>query len=184
MFTKLQSQILAILLENPQKEFYLSQIGQLLDKQPGVFQRGLKSMEKQGILISRRQGNQRLFRINTEYSFFDEIKSIIRKTFGAQKSLSEIVESIEGVKTAFIYGSYAKNKLRADSDIDLIVVLNPLSCEDELLSKINNMEKKLGREINYKAYSSREFSQKLAHKDPFLAEILSEQIIPLKGEIE
>lgn len=184
MFTKLQSQILALLIENPQKEFYLSQIGQLLDKQAGVFQRGLKSIERQGIVISRRQGNQRLFRINTEYPFFNEIKSILRKTFGAQKSLSEIVESIEGVKTAFIYGSYAKNKLRVDSDIDLIAVLNPLSCEDELLSRISSLEKKLGREINYKVYSSREFSQKLAHNDPFLTEILSEQIIPLKGEIK
>lgn len=184
MFTKLQSQILAILIENSQKEFYLSQIGQLLGKHPGVFQRGLKSLEKQSYVKSRRQGNQRLFIINSAHPFFNEIKSIIQKTFGAEAILRGIVKSITGIKTAFIYGSYVKNKLRADSDIDLLVVLSRLKAEDELLTKISNAEKKLGREINYKAYSLKEFSQKVTAGDPFLTEILSEQIILLKGDIK
>lgn len=183
MFTELQSQILGILTENPQKEFYLSQLGHILGRHPGVFQKGLNSLEKEGLISSRRQGNQRLFRLNSAHPFFEEVKSIIRKSRGIEGLLRKIVGRIKAVQIAFIYGSYPKGKMRAESDIDVLVVLSDLKAEDELMNRISRVEKKMGREINYKMYSIAEFSRKRAEKDPFLTEILAEEIILLKGKI-
>ncbi|MCG2711025.1 MAG: nucleotidyltransferase domain-containing protein [Candidatus Omnitrophica bacterium] len=184
MFTELQSQILAILIENPQKEFYFSQLGQILGRHPGVFQKGLNSLEKEGIISSRRQGNQRLLRVNCAHPFFEEVKSIIKKSYGIEGLVREIVKHIKEIRIALIYGSYPSGKMRVDSDVDLLVVLSDLKAEDALMNRLSEAEKKVGREINYKMYSMTEFSRKLAEKDPFLTEILSERIILIKGKIE
>jgi len=63
MFTANQLQILAILINHPEKTFYLSELGRILEKAPGVFHRGINSLENQGIISGSKQGNQKLFRI-------------------------------------------------------------------------------------------------------------------------
>lgn len=183
MFTKNQLQILATLISQPDKEFYLSELGTILRKHPGIFQRGINSLEKQGIIVSHKRGNQRLFRINRENAFFGEIKGIVEKTEGAEGFLRKAVADIRGIKTALIYGTYAKDKMRSDSDIDILVVGDNMQAEDILLDRICPIEEKLQREINYKIYSDEEFLKKRKAKDPFIEEILSDKYILLKGKV-
>lgn len=183
MFSDNQRRILTVLMNQPAKEYYLSELGKIIHKHPGVFSRGVNSLEKQGFIVSHRRGNQRVFRANSEHLLFKETKSIIQKTAGVEALLEEIVEPIEGIKTVFIYGSYVKDQMRFDSDIDILCVVNDLGVEDLLLEKISAAEHKLQREINYKIYSQKEFSRKIRAKDPFLEEILSAQYILLKGTV-
>jgi predicted nucleotidyltransferase len=170
-----------VLISHSEKEYYLSELGGILDKHPGVFLKGINSLEKQGIISSRKEGNQRLFKINRKNPLFEEIKSIVRKTGGAKELLGRLVNEIKDVSIALIYGTYARDVLRADSDIDLLVVAISDKAEDILLDKLGDIEKKLQREINYKIYSKREFAKKRKENDPFIIEILSDKYILLKG---
>lgn len=183
MFTKYQKQILAVLTNQPEKEYYLSELGGVLGKHPGVFLKGINSLEKQGIILSRKKGNQRLFKINSNNPLFEEIKSIVQKTEGVEGLLQRLVDTIKGISIALIYGSYARGELRFDSDIDMLVVTSNAKAEDILLEEIGDIEQKLQREINYKIYSAKEFTKKRKEKDPFLSEILSEAYILLKGRL-
>jgi hypothetical protein len=45
------------------------------------------------------------------------------------------------------------------------------------------VEKAIGREINYKLYTEKDFRQKRKDKDPFLTEVLTDKYILLKGTI-
>ena len=139
IFTDNQTQILAILISQPEKEYYLSELGNILRKHPGIFQRGINSLEEQGIIVSHKRGNQRLFNVNKNYPLFDEIKIIVQKTYGAEGLLRKLLDEIKGVSIALIYGSYAKDKMRLDSDIDILAVAGNLKAEDELLSKIEDI---------------------------------------------
>lgn len=183
-FTKNQSQILAILLSQMDKEYSLSELGEIIKKHPGVFKRGIDSLCKQNIILGRKSGNQRLFKINNKNLFFNEIKGIIEKSVGIRGLLSSLIKNIKGINIALIYGSYASVKMRADSDIDLLIVVNTVKVEDELMDKLKNAERRLQREINYKMYTKNEFQAKLKNKDPFLNEVLGSQYILLKGEIK
>ncbi|MFH0948365.1 MAG: ArsR family transcriptional regulator [Elusimicrobiota bacterium] len=182
MYTDNQTQILATLTSHLDKEYYLSELGEILQKHPGVFQRGINSLERQGIIISHKKGNQRLFSINKKHPLFNEIKAIIQKTMGAEGLLRKKVLEIKEISIALIYGTYARDKMRSDSDIDILIV-GDIRVEDILLKKIEKIEKKLQREINYKLYSKIEFVKKRKTKDPFLEEILSDRYILLKGTI-
>ncbi|MBF0523421.1 MAG: nucleotidyltransferase domain-containing protein [Candidatus Omnitrophica bacterium] len=182
MVTANQLQILAVLAEHPEREFYLSELGALIGKHPGVFQKGINALEREGWVTSTRRGNQRLFRVNAKHPLLKEMKALIRKSIGAEALLKSIVNNMPEVKTALIYGSYAKESMRADSDIDLLVVANDLKVEDSLVGELSKVEKSLQRDVNYKIYEQKDFKQRRKQKDPFLSEVLSDKHIILKGD--
>ena len=183
LFTKNQAEILALFFAHPGEEYYLSQIGEVLGKRPGVFQRGINALERDGLVMSRKKGNQRLFSINKEYVLLNEVQGIVNKTSGMEGALREFVGGIDKIEIALIFGSFAKNALRADSDIDLLIVVDSPEIEDKLIGRLAGIERKLQREINYKIYSHKEFQRKKAIRDPFLKEIFNDTYILLKGKI-
>jgi len=72
--------LLKLFYSHPDDSFYIQQIGRLLKKKPGVFQRMLYKLEKQGVLKSEYQANARFFRTNKEYPIYKELKSILSKS--------------------------------------------------------------------------------------------------------
>jgi len=61
--------------------------------------------------------------LNAEHPLFDDLKNIISKTVGGERSLINILSSNE--KIAFIYGTFALRRQKATSDIDLLIIGNP-----------------------------------------------------------
>lgn len=80
MITKNRAKLLRLFYADPDRAFYMQEIGRALGKKPGVFQRTLNKMEEQGILRSEYKANARYFKANTHYSIYKELKSIIFKT--------------------------------------------------------------------------------------------------------
>ena len=173
--------ILTLLFAHPDEEFFFSEIGRVLDKHPGIFQRGINSLEEQGIILSRKKGNQRLFMVNKDNVLYNELKSIVERTCGAEFMLRKFVADRHEIEIALIFGSYANNTMRTDSDIDLLLVTKTNDIENTLIDEITVIEKKLQRNINYKIYVRNEYYQKLKRKDPFLEEVLGGEHILLKG---
>jgi len=50
----------------------------MLDKAPGVFQRGLNALEKSGFVVSRREANLRLLQVNTSHPLYEAVTAIVR----------------------------------------------------------------------------------------------------------
>jgi len=177
--TKNRAELLRLLITNPERSFYMQEIGRILGKKPGVFQRTLNNLVSEGIVESEHKANARYFKANKRYPLYKEIKSIVFKTIGVEASLKAELEQISGIQFAFIYGSYAKGKENYLSDIDLVIIGKPH--EDELIKKLDRLEEKLQREINYKFYKLKEFTKEIKEKEPFVLEILKEKKIILIG---
>lgn len=178
-----QYSILAILGENPKREYHLHELGRLMGKKPGVFQRGINSLEKGGLINSRKQGNLRLFRINEAHPLHKEMMALVRKTCGIEALMRNAVMNIPGIRIALIYGSYARNKMRADSDVDLLIVADDPKTEDILVEALDGIEKALQREVNYRVYEIEDFERKRESGDPFLQDVLSSEHVALKGSL-
>ena len=158
----------------------MQEIGRILGKKPGVFQRALNALAEEKILLSEYRGHARFFQANTRHPLYPELKGIVSKTSGAEGTLRRLMEQLKDVRMALIYGSFAKGKEREDSDIDLLVVGNPRA-ETALIKKLRSLEEKLQREINYKLFSEIEYRRKRAKGDLFLEEILTDKKVILKG---
>jgi predicted nucleotidyltransferase len=178
--TKNRAQLLRLFFTNPDQSFYMQEIGRILGKKPGNFQRVINNMEREGVLVSERKANARYFKANKEYPLYEEYKNIIFKTVGAAGSIKEVLQKAGGVDYAFIYGSYAKAKEGNLSDIDLIVIGK---CdEDVLIKNLDSLEDILKREINYKLYTPGDFKKEIKLEEPFLLNILQDKKIMLIGD--
>ena len=179
--TKNQLLLLRLFYTNPGKSFYMQEIGKILSKKPGVFQRTLNRLVQEGLLISEYRANARFFHANAGHPLYFEVKNIIAKTAGVEAALREMLGRIKDVRSALLYGSFAKGKERSDSDIDHLIVGSP-RVEDRLMKEIPRLEKQLQREINYKLYSEVEYRKRRSQGDPFLEEVLSDKKVILKGD--
>ncbi len=178
-FTKNQILILNIFFSNPDKSYYLRELGRILHKEPGVFQSDINKLVEREILLSEYQANSRFFKLNKDHPYYRDLRDIFVKIYGAVRKLKEVIVKIKNIKIAFIFGSYAQAKEDSLSDIDLMIIGKP--DEDLLIAKISKLEEQLDREINYHIFSSADWKKKLQEKDSFLENILSQPKIFLIG---
>ena len=76
------------------------------------------------------------YKINKECPFFGELRGLVLKTVGVAGTLKEALQAIEGIKSAFIYGSSAHGSEGANSDVDLMLIGKvDQSILDEVISK-------------------------------------------------
>lgn len=178
-FTKNQTLILELFFNNPEKSYYLRELGRIIGKQPGVFQKDINKLVESGILISEYKAKSRFFKLNKSHPLYKELRSIFFKTIGAEGRLRKILKSIKNIEIAFIFGSFAKRREDSFSDIDLMIIGNPN--EDELILEISKLESRLDREINYHIFSLADWKKGLKEKSSFLENILSQPKIFLIG---
>lgn len=178
--TKNRADLLGLFLTNPDKSYYMQEIGRILGKKPGTFQRTLNNLASEGILESEYKANARYFKVNKNYPLLKELKSIVFKTVGIIGTLKDALNGIKHIELAFIYGSYAKAKENYLSDVDLVIIGNPN--EDELIKKFDKLEEKFQREINYKLDTLTVLKKNIKEKEPFILEILKDKKIMIIGE--
>jgi predicted nucleotidyltransferase len=179
--SQIRKRLLTLFFTNPEERYYTRQLVNLFNVSVGSLHRELKRLENSGILRTEQEGNLIFYKLNKNHSLFKEIKNIVFKTIGIQGALKEILKKINGVKVAFIYGSFAQSKEISESDIDLMIIGD--IDEDGFITKIDNLEKRLQREINYIIYSKNEFLRKKKKKDSFILNIIKRPKIMLKGNL-
>jgi len=178
--SKIRRKVFSLFFTNPEKKYYFRELQRLIGSSPGSLLRELNYLVEAGILEDEFRGNLRFFQVNKKYPLFSELKSIVLKTEGIVGKIKEILLKEPKVKTAFIYGSFAKKDEAALSDVDLMIIGEP-----DLISlkrRIRRLEDWFGREINYSVYSPKEFIQKKKESD-FVNYILAEPKIVLVGKI-
>lgn len=177
--SKTRKTLFRLYFSNPESEYYLRELERILEIPVSMIRKELLRLEEDGIFISAKKGNLTYFYLNKSYPLFSELKSIVFKTIGIKGLLKAVLEKIKDIKTAFIYGSFAKNEESAKSDIDLFIVgkLN----EDRLVMEIGKLEKNLKREINYSLYTEDDFKKKKRKKDPFILDLIENPKIFLIG---
>jgi len=79
-FSKHSLKLLKLFYAHPEQQYYIQELGRLLKTKPGVFQRTLYNLQKEGVLQSYYRANARFFSLNKNYPFYREFKSIVQKS--------------------------------------------------------------------------------------------------------
>jgi predicted nucleotidyltransferase len=181
LFGKTRQAVLALLYGRADGSFYTKQILDAVKTGRGTVQRELKKLTDSGIIIREVQGRQVYYRANENCPIFNELKGIVRKTFGVADVLRQSLSpKREQVRLAFIFGSVARSADDRRSDIDLMVV-GRISFRD-VVSLLSPAEKKLGREITPVVYPAAEFKKKFKEDHHFIKTVLEEEKIFLIGD--
>lgn len=178
--SKIRQGLLALFFTNPSQKYYLRELQRILGFSAGSIRRELIRFQQDNLFDTIKTGNLLYYSINQTHPLFNELKSIVSKTVGTEGSLRNAILAIKGIKTAFIYGSFASKKEKSTSDIDLMIIGDPEI--SKLNERISNLEKRLRREINPTIYSSGEYKSKKKSGGGFISEIRKNQKIMLIGK--
>ena len=155
---------------NSHSALYVNQMAGLFNLDPGNLMRKLAELEREGLLMSEFRGNQRYFRLNSDYPFLKEYQTIFEKSFGLESLVKKVFSPLSGIKQLILFGSYARGQLEPESDLDLLVVGK--ASHWEVTKGALKLQKQLGREVNVVDFSESEFRDRIAKKDPFVTDIL------------
>lgn len=178
--SRIRQDLLALFFSNPSQRYYLREIQRILGYSAGSIRRELLRFQKDNLFITHRVGSLLYYSLNTRHPLFKELKGIVSKTVGVVGTVRKALSSLKNIRLAFIYGSFASDREKVTSDIDLMIIGHPdVSVLNE---KIAGLEKKLRREINPTIYSLQEYRAKRRVASGFMEDVLRAPKIMLIGE--
>jgi predicted nucleotidyltransferase len=179
LFTKTQQRLLSVLYGHPDQSFYLNELVRLAQIGRGSVVRELAKLTESGLVIMTPHGNQHHYQANQDTPIFQELCSLVQKTFGIREILQTALAPLANqLKQAFIYGSVAKGEAHSASDVDLMLVGNDLSYSG-IMELLAPAEQQLQRTINPTVYSPAEFEQRIKEQQSFVTRVLEQPRLEL-----
>lgn len=171
LFPGYRRRVLGLLLLQPDESLHGREIARRTGLTQGTLTRELRLLADVGLLTQEKRGNLTLYRANRASPIFAELSGILRKTSGLADVVVEALMSLaDAIDVAFIFGSVARGAESAGSDVDLLVI----GSVDfgMLVEALYPAQQQLGREINPKVFSVREWKSKLQQKSSFTTDVL------------
>jgi predicted nucleotidyltransferase len=181
LFPGCRRRVLGLLLLAPDAALHGREIARRTDLPSGTVIRELNRLVHAGLLKRESRGNQALYSADRTCPVFEEVAGILRKTSGAGDVIAGALAPLaDGIEIAFIYGSFAGGTARADSDIDVLIIgAVGLGSVIDALHPVQNL---VGREINPKIFSAREWEDKRKAKNAFVTELRANPKLFLIGD--
>ena len=171
LFTPVQQRILGLLFGQPKRRFQSAELIRLVDSGTGGTYRVVKRLAASGLVLESVDGRQKYYQANPDSPVFDELVALIRKTVGLAGPLRDVLMPLaERIQAAFIYGSMASGRDRADSDIDLMVIADDLDYPS-LFEAVQVAEGQLSRSVDCRLMTLSEWKGKRARADSFVARL-------------
>jgi predicted nucleotidyltransferase len=173
-------ELLALLFVDPDRRFYLREIGKRTGLPIRAVQVEVARLEASGLLTSTREGNRKYYAANRAAPIFPELRSLLLKTVALGDTLKRGLQDTRAqIVAAFLFGSFARAEQSAASDVDLLVIG---SITSRALSRaLLSARETLRREINPVLMTEREFKRRLSDGDHFLQSVMSEPKTFLMG---
>lgn len=152
----------------------------------------LKELETKKLLYSKKQGNLKIFEMNTRsslsgvlFSYFDILR-LENLEYKRKRAIKEFLLKIKGIKLPYfilLFGSTAKENYTKTSDIDMIVVYD--SYDKKIKARIDGLIKDIsaetGLKINFILMKLNEFTREMSNKENYALQDALETGYPVLG---
>lgn len=180
LFGKTKKAAIGLLFSRPERAMHLRDLARAAEVSPAMMGKELDVLVAVGIVIDERDGNRRVARANPDCPLFEELKGIARKTAGLLDAVRFAVDKLEGVESAFVFGSVARGEEKSSSDVDVCIVGGVR--HKDALAALATAEGAIGREINLVVYDATELREKLTEGSGFVERLVSGEKMFLKGD--
>ncbi len=175
-----QARLLAELLLTGD-ELSLTDLAERIDLAYATVHREAERLLDAGILRERQVGRSRLMSANPNSPIVDPLRQILLVSTGPKVLLTEALRQVEGITSAFIYGSFAARLTGAPGpppqDVDVMVVGAP--DVDAVHDACDTVQDLIGRPVNPTILSPAETRKRTA----FVTEVAASPTVLLIGEL-
>jgi DNA-binding transcriptional ArsR family regulator len=178
--SRTRAALLGLLFADPQREWHVRGLAGELGVSAGNVHRELTRLAAAGYVVSRRQANLVLYRLDQGHPLYPELRGLVSKTVGAEALLGAALGGVAGVELAFMFGSLAASSERARSDVDLMVIGTPAA--RELHRALRPVEDELRRDVHYFVFGADELVRRVRDGDGFIADVLGSRRAWILGD--
>jgi predicted nucleotidyltransferase len=106
----------------------------------------VERLESSGLVKTTPVGRSRLIEANESSPVYPDLRGLLLKTLGPEPLLRSALTDVDGIREAFIYGSWADPARRSPADIDVLVVGEP--DVGAVYDAASAVETEVGRPVN------------------------------------
>lgn len=181
LFPSTRQRVLAFLFGQPERSFYATELIGLVAAGSGAVQRELAKLAHSGLVTITQVGNQKHYQADPTSPIFAELCAVAQKTVGLAEPLREALAPLaRRIKAAFVFGSVARHRDTAVSDIDVLVLSDSLDRAD-VVDALQGVEYRLARRINPAVYTTAEWRHKRTEGSAFVVKVLKQAKVFLIG---
>jgi predicted nucleotidyltransferase len=133
----------------------LSELANRAGTSLGGAHKEVERLESSGLVTSTPVGRNRLVEANQSSPVYPELRGLLLKTLGPEPLLRSALADMEGIREAFIFGSWADPARRSPADIDVLVVGEP--DVGVVYDAASAVETEVGRPVNVTVRSPTEW---------------------------
>lgn len=150
-----QAEILAELLLNPDRGYTTAELARIVGAPYATVHREVARLVASGLLAERKVGRSIELTVDTKNQVYAPLAELLRLSYGPAVIISRVLQGVEGIEEAYIYGSWAARRAGepggAPRDIDVLVVGKP--SRSQIADAAADAERELRREVNIRAIS-------------------------------
>lgn len=174
--SKTRVKLLSLFLNNPDRAYYVREITRKIDEQINSVRRELSNLLSIGIIRSDNSNNRLYYEVNQKYQYYPELHRIFTDLPVNNKALTETKEeeqiarklrSTGTVQLAFLTGSFVRDR---NVGIDMIVMGDVN--RTKIAKVVGELEKEVGRELDYAVFTPEDYDYRLNLNDRFLADVM------------
>src|SRR3989440_6856864 len=133
LYGRTRQAVLRLFFGQPDRRFLQKEVIQRIGLGSGAVQRELERLSRAELLVRTVEGRQTYFQANPRSPMFEELRGLVRKTFGLTYVLQEALLPIaDRIDLAFVFGSVANGTENSSSDVDLMVISNSVLLSDSI----------------------------------------------------
>lgn len=187
--SKTRVKLLSLFFNNPGRPFYVREITRKIDEQINSVRRELANLLSIGLVSSDGSNNRLYYEVDPKYEYYEQLRSIftsmpaksndpvVKETREEDKIIKRL-RSTGSITFAFLTGSFARES-RTNVDIFVVGDVN----KARLAKVVAEIEKEMGRELNYSALTPDEYQYRLSLNDRFITTVLeARKIVIIDGQ--
>lgn len=152
-----QERLLGELFVFADQPISLSELASRAGTSLGGAHKEVERLESAGLVRSTTIGRNRLIEADPTSPVYYELSGLLRKTLGPEPLLRAGLADVNGIRDAFIYGSWADSAHKSPADIDVLVVGDP--DVGAVYDAATAVEIEIGRPVNVTVRSSTEWEE-------------------------
>ncbi|MGE5281951.1 MAG: nucleotidyltransferase domain-containing protein [Chloroflexota bacterium] len=178
--SEMQVRLLGLLLLQPERSWTLHSLAEVLEAPPSSVHRELIRATDAGLIARNAEARPHRFQAASDDPLYEPLAELLRRSVGIEEQLRAALTAAK-VPVAVIHGSWAGERRRPDSDIDVLVIGD--TDLRELRRRIRPIGKAAGRNIDLTVLNVDEFRRLRAANSGFARHVLDGPTTPLVGDL-
>ncbi|WP_409029148.1 ArsR family transcriptional regulator [Gracilimonas sediminicola] len=147
--SKTQLKLLLRFFLNPDSSAYLRGLAQEFDESTNSVRVELNRFEEAGLIAGHKEGNKKVYKVNTKFPMFGELQKIAFKHFGIDQIIEQVVKKLGDVNAVYLTGDLARG---LDSSIVDVTIIGKNIDSTYLTQLVAKAEDLIGRKIRTLVY--------------------------------